>query len=326
MKSRVLVTNRIPAAVLQRLESDLEIDYHTEQNALSRDQLLDRVRDKHGLLCVVTDTIDAGIIKAGSQLRVIANIAVGYDNIDIATAKKHGIVVTNTPEVLTESVAELTWGLILNVTRRVVEGDRLIQSGVWKGWALDFMLGMELFGKQLGVVGSGRIGRAVAARASVFGMKVVFAARKESNDTTDRSQLTKTLKDSSVMPLDRLLATSDVVSLHVPMTSDTHHLIDREALVNMKPSAYLVNTSRGPVVDEDALVVALRDGLIAGAALDVYEREPMVHSGLLGLSNVILSPHLGSATHETRTAMADLAARNLMEVLSGNSPITPINS
>ncbi|SUZ62011.1 uncharacterized protein METZ01_LOCUS14865 [marine metagenome] len=326
MKSRVLVTNRIPAAVLQRLESDLEIDYHTEKDALSRDQLLDRVRDKHGLLCVVTDTIDSRIIKAGSQLRVIANIAVGYDNIDIATAKKHGIVVTNTPEVLTESVAELTWGLILNVTRRVVEGDRLIQSGVWKGWALDFMLGMELFGKQLGVVGSGRIGRAVAARASVFGMKVVFAARKESNDTTDRSQLTKTLKDSSVMPLDRLLATSDVVSLHVPMTSDTHHLIDREALVNMKPSAYLVNTSRGPVVDEDALVVALRDGLIAGAALDVYEREPMVHSGLLGLSNVILSPHLGSATHETRTAMADLAARNLMEVLSGNSPITPINS
>jgi glyoxylate reductase len=326
MKSRVLVTNRIPAAVLQRLESDLEIDYHTEKDALSRDQLLDRVRDKHGLLCVVTDTIDSRIIKAGSQLRVIANIAVGYDNIDIATAKKHGIVVTNTPEVLTESVAELTWGLILNVTRRVVEGDRLIQSGVWKGWALDFMLGMELFGKQLGVVGSGRIGRAVAARASVFGMKVVFAARKESNDTTDRSQLTKTLKDSSVMPLDRLLATSDVVSLHVPMTSDTHHLIDREALVNMKPSAYLVNTSRGPVVDEDALVVALRDGLIAGAALDVYEREPMVHFGLLGLSNVILSPHLGSATHETRTAMADLAARNLMEVLSGNSPITPINS
>ena len=326
MKSRVLVTNRIPAAVLQHLESDLEIDYHTEQNALSRDQLLDRVRDKHGLLCVVTDTIDAGIIKAGSQLRVIANIAVGYDNIDIATAKKHGIVVTNTPGVLTESVAELTWGLILNVTRRVGEGDRLIQSGVWKGWALDFMLGMELFGKLLGVVGSGRIGRAVAARASVFGMKVVFAARKESNDTTDRSQLTKTLKDSSVMPLDRLLATSDVVSLHVPMTSDTHHLIDREALVNMNPSAYLINTSRGPVVDEDALVLALREGLIAGAALDVYEREPMVNSGLLGLSNVVLSPHLGSATHETRTAMADLAARNLMEVLSGNLPITPINS
>ena len=287
MKSRVLVTNRIPAAVLQRLESDLEIDYHTEKDALSRDQLLDRVRDKHGLLCVVTDTIDARIIKAGSQLRVIANIAVGYDNIDIATAKKHGIVVTNTPEVLTESVAELTWGLILNVTRRVVEGDRLIQSGVWKGWALDFMLGMELFGKQLGVVGSGRIGRAVAARASVFGMKVVFAARKGSNDTTDRSQLTKSLKESSVRPLDRLLATSDVVSLHVPMTSDTHHLIDREALVNMKPSAYLINTSRGPVVDEDALVLALREGLIAGAALDVYEREPMVNSGLLGLSNVV---------------------------------------
>jgi len=326
MKSRVLVTNRIPAAVLQRLESDLEIDYHTEKDALSRDQLLDRVRDKHGLLCVVTDTIDSRIIKAGSQLRVIANIAVGYDNIDIATAKKHGIVVTNTPEVLTESVAELTWGLILNVTRRVVEGDRLIQSGVWKGWALDFMLGMELFGKQLGVVGAGRIGRAVAARASVFGMKVVFAAPKGSNDITDRSQWTKSLKDSSVMPLDRLLATSDVVSLHVPMTSDTHHLIDREALVNMKPSAYLINTSRGPVVNEDALVVALREGLIAGAALDVYEREPMVHSGLLGLSNVVLSPHLGSATHETRTAMADLAARNLMEVLSGNLPITPINS
>jgi glyoxylate reductase len=280
MKSRVLVTNRIPAAVLQRLESDLEIDYHTEKDALSRDQLLDRVRDKHGLLCVVTDTIDSRIIKAGSQLRVIANIAVGYDNIDIATAKKHGIVVTNTPEVLTESVAELTWGLILNVTRRVVEGDRLIQSGVWKGWALDFMLGMELFGKQLGVVGAGRIGRAVAARASVFGMKVVFAAPKGSNDITDRSEWTKSQKDSSVMPLDRLLATSDVVSLHVPMTSDTHHLIDREALVNMKPSAYLINTSRGPVVDEDALVLALREGLIAGAALDVYEREPMVHSAI----------------------------------------------
>jgi glyoxylate reductase len=215
--------------------------------------------------------------------------------------------------VLTESVADFTWALILAITRRLSEGERLVRRGEWKGWALDLLLGTELRGKQLGLVGVGRIGRAVAARAGAFGMRVAYTARSET-----------ALSGAEAMPLDRLLLTSDIVSLHVPLTPDTRSLIDKRALARMKRSAYLINTARGPVVDEEALAWALHHHLLAGAALDVYENEPAVHPDLLTLENVLLVPHLGSGTTETRTAMADLAVENVLAVLAGRPALTPV--
>jgi glyoxylate reductase len=272
--------------------------------AIPRDELLRRVADADALLCLLTERIDREVIDAAPALKVVANIAVGYDNIDVAAARARGIVVTNTPDVLTEAVAEFTWALILAIARRVGEGDRLVRSGGWKGWALDFMLGTELRGKQLGIIGAGRIGRAVAARAPAFGMKVVFAKRD--------------------MSVDELFVSSDVISIHAPATPETRHLINRRTLARMKRSVLLVNTARGSIVDEEALGWALDERLIAGAALDVYEREPQVHPALMKHENVILAPHLGSATRETRTAMADLAVRNVLAVLAGDEPLTPV--
>jgi glyoxylate reductase len=233
--------------------------------------------------------------------------------VDVEHAASRGIVVTNTPDVLSNAVADLTWALILGITRRIGEGERLVRRGAWKGWTFDFMLGTELKGRQLGIVGMGRIGRAVAEKARVFGMSVAYTSRSPAD-----------VPDAVALSFDQLLSSSDVVSLHVPLTSATHHLIDQRALMRMKRSAYLVNTTRGPVVDEAALAWALGERLIAGAALDVYEHEPELHPALLGLENVLLAPHLGSATRETRTAMADLAVSNVMAVLSGRPPLTPV--
>jgi glyoxylate reductase len=304
-KPPVLLTRRIPAAAFARLESACDVDLHDGSAPLAPDELKRRLAGKQGLICLLTDRIDGAVADAGlPSLKIVANIAVGYDNIDVPAVKSRGVAVTNTPDVLTEATAELTWALILALARRVAEGDRLIRRGGWTGWALDFMLGMELRGKQLGIVGRGRIGRAVAAKAPAFGMTAVFAKHD--------------------MSLDELLVTSDVISIHTPATADTRNLIDRRTLARMKRSALLVNTARGSIVDEEALVWALQERLIAGAALDVFQHEPAVHSGLLPLENVVLSPHLGSATRETRTAMADLAVRNVIEVLSGKSPLTPV--
>jgi glyoxylate reductase len=312
-KPAVLLTKRIPRSAFTRLEAACDVDLHDRETDLTHDELIERVRGKQGLIALLTNTVNKDVIAAGVDLKVIANIAVGYNNIDVPAARERGIVVTNTPDVLTESSADLTWTLILGVTRRVVEGDRLVRAGQWKGWALDFMLGTELGGKQLGIVGMGRIGRAVAARAAVFGMRVAYTSRTPQD-----------IPNAEPMPLDRLLSTSDVVSLHCPLTKETRHLIDQPAFARMKRSAYLINTSRGPVVDEAALAWALKNHLIAGAALDVYEEEPKVHPDLLSLENVVLAPHLGSATTETRTAMADLAVRNAIAVLSGQAPLTPV--
>ena len=292
---------------MRALEAACDVDRHEGAGAMARDELMARLPGKQALLCLLTDAIDREAIDAGRELKVIANIAVGYNNIDVAAARERGIVVTNTPDVLTEASADFTWALVLGITRRISEGERVVRRGEWKGWALDYMLGTELRGRQLGIVGYGRIGRAVANRAAAFGMRVVHTSR--TNDG---------------MPLDRLLATSDVVSLHVPLTPETHHLIDQAALARMKRSAYLINTSRGPVVDEAALAWALRERMISGAALDVYEREPEIHPDLMKLENVLLVPHLASATVETRTAMADLAVRNVLAVLSGHPPATPV--
>lgn len=292
---------------MARLESACHVDRFEGDGPIPRDELASRLPGKQGLISMVTDTVDRAVVEAGTDLRVIANVAVGYNNIDVAAARERGIIVTNTPDVLTDATADLAWALILAITRRLGEGERLVRRGEWKGWAFDQLLGMELRGKQLGIVGFGRIGRAVAARAVGFGMTVAHSSRSGGG-----------------IPLDRLLSTSDIVSLHVPLTPETRHLIDQAALARMKRTAYLINTTRGPVVDEAALAWALENRLIAGAALDVYEREPIVHEELLSLENVVLAPHLGSATTETRTAMADLAARNALAVLAGQPPITPV--
>src|SRR5207247_3659647 len=309
-----LVTRKLPSSVLSKLHAVASVDLYSGDGAMPAGELRSRVADKDALVCLLTDRIDTSIIDGAPKLKIIANVAVGYNNIDVAHARSRGIVVTNTPDVLTESVADFTWAMILAITRRLSEGERVLRRGAWKGWALDFRLGTELRGKQLGLVGFGRIGRAVAARAPAFGMRVVWSGRADS----------RPVDGTEMLSLDRLLNTSDVISLHVPLTDETHHLIDKRALTRMKRSAHLVNTSRGPVVDEAALAWALQQHLLAGAALDVYENEPAVHPDLLQLENALLVPHLGSATTETRTSMADLAVENVTAVIAGRPPLTPV--
>ena len=293
---------------MARLEAACDVDRIDAAGSMSHDEVIRRVAGKQALLSMVTDTIDRAVIEAGNDLKVIANVAVGYNNVDVAAARERGIIVTNTPDVLTDATADLTLALILAVTRRLGEGERMVRRGDWKGWAFDQLLGMQLRGRQLGIVGFGRIGKAVAERAAAFGMTIAHSSRSAAG-----------------MPLDRLLSTSDVVSLHVPLTPETRHMIGQPELARMKRSAYLINTTRGPVVDEAALAWALKSRLIAGAALDVYEREPEVHPELFAFENVVLAPHLGSATTETRTAMADLAVSNALAVLEGKPPLTPVS-
>ena len=309
----ILVTRRLPSSVLSKLRAVGDVDVYTGDGAIPPAELRARIAGARALVCLLTDPIDRPLVDLAPGLHVIANVGVGVHNIDVAYATSRGIVVTDATEALTESVADFTWALMFAITRRLAEGERLLRRGEWKGWALDLLLGSELRGKQLGVVGFGRIGRAVAARAPAFGMKVVYTSRRDAD-----------VPGAEPMSLDRLLLTSDIVSLHVPLTDETRRLIDKRALTRMKRSAYLINTARGPVVDEEALAWALQQHLLAGAALDVYEHEPSVHVDLLKLDNVLLVPHLASATTETRTAMADLAAENVIAVLAGRPPLTPV--
>ena len=310
-KPKVLLTRRIPSSAAATLDAACDVD-RNDGSQLSPNQLKARLADKEGVVCLMNDAITAEAMDAAPGLKVIANVAVGYNNIDVPAAQARGIIVTNTPDVLTDATADMTLALIMSITRRVSEGDRLIRRGGWKGWAFDFMLGSNLTGKTLGIIGFGRIGQAVAARAAPFGMRVIHS----------RAQA---VPGSGAIPVDRLLAAADIVSIHCPLTPETRHMINQAALARMKRSAYLINTSRGSVVDEAALAWALKNGIISGAALDVYEDEPNVHQDLMTLENVVLAPHLGSATTETRTAMADLAVRNAIAVLSGQSPLTPVS-
>jgi glyoxylate reductase len=301
---KVLLTRRLPSAVFSKLEAAHEIDLNAGASPMASEDIRARLGDKHALICQLTEKITADVIEGAPSLEVIANVAAGYDNIDVDAAKRRGVVVTNTPDVLTEATAEFTWGLILAAARRIAEGDRLVRRRAWQGWALDFMLGSGLRGKQLGLIGRGRIGQAVAAKASAFGMKAVFARHDVS--------------------FDELLIGSDVISIHVPGGAGTRHMIDRKSLARMKRSAILVNTSRGSVVDEEALAWAMKERLIAAAALDVYEHEPKIREELMAMENVVLAPHLGSATRETRTAMSQLAVDNVLAVLAGKPPLTPV--
>lgn len=271
------------------------------------------------MLTLLHDRVDEELLDAaGPQLRCVANVAVGYDNVDVAAAARRGIVVTNTPGVLDDATADLTLALLLAAARRVVEGDRLVRSGRPWTWGMHFMLGSDLRGKRLGIVGLGGIGTKVAERARAFGMEIAYHSRHPAAPA-----LVERL-GAERMSLEQLLESADVVSLHCPLTPETRHLIGAGELALMKPSAILLNAARGPIVNEAALAAALAAGKIAAAGLDVYEREPQVEPGLLGLDNVVLAPHLGSATVETRTAMAELAARNAISVLHGQGPLTPV--
>lgn len=307
-----------PALDLLREAGDLWVSPH--DRPLSPAELHDAARGAGALVTLLHDRVDAALLDAaGPRLRIVANVAVGYDNVDVAACTARGVLVTNTPGVLTEATADLTMALILMATRRLGEGERLIRARRPWTWHMFFLLGAGLQGKRLGVVGLGKIGQATARRARAFGMEIAYSGRRDA-DPRVAAELGAVRLD-----LDELLRTSDVVSLHCPLTPETRHLIGAAELRRMKPTAYLVNTSRGPVIDEAALAEALRAGVIAGAGLDVFEDEPEVHPGLLDLDSVVLIPHLGSATIEARTAMGVLAARNVAAHLAGRRAPTPVN-
>jgi glyoxylate reductase len=269
------------------------------------------------VLCLLTDRIDDAVLAAASGCRIFANMAVGFNNIDVAAATRRGIMVTNTPGVLTDATADLTWALILGIARRVVEGDEEMRAGRYKSWGPFYMLGGDVTGATLGIVGPGRIGAAVAERARGFRMRVLYHGRSSSQEME--------APGGRKVSFDEILKESDFLSLHVPLNAETQHLINAQALAKMKPTAYLINTSRGPVVDEEALVGALKAGRIAGAALDVYEHEPAMAKGLADCRNAILLPHLGSATHATRAAMSRIAAENVAAALAGERPANLVN-
>jgi glyoxylate reductase len=317
----IVVTRRIPEPALELLRAADEVRLSPHDRPLTTAEMHEAVAGADAVITLLHDKVDGSLLDAaGPQLKCIANVAVGYDNVDVAAATERGVVVTNTPGVLTDSTADLAMALILMVTRRLGEGERRVRSGEPWSWHMFFLLGSSLAGKTLGVIGLGAIGRATAHRARGFGMEIVYAAPRRASEETEAE-----LGGARRVPLMQLLATADVVTLHTPLTSDTRHLIDSTALRQMRADAYLVNTSRGPIVDEAALVKALRGDKIAGAALDVFENEPDIHPDLRELDNVVLIPHLGSATIETRTAMALLAAENALAVLAGEKPPTAVN-
>jgi len=319
MSKSVLVANVLPAEALALIPKDIAVDYHDSLDALPRSELMARIQGKDGLICHILSTVDDELLAAVPTLKVVANVAVGYNNIDVAAARHRGVVVTNTPDVLTETTADFAWALLMAAARRVAEADRFVRSGQWDRWQWDLLWGADIHGKTLGVVGFGRIGRAVARRALGFNMRVLYQDAVQADAAVERD-----LRASRV-DLEALLRESDFVSLHTPFLPETRHLINARTLRLMKRSAILVNAARGPVVEETALVRALQEGWIAGAGLDVFEEEPKVHPGLLALTNVVMAPHIGSASLDTRIAMATLAVRNCLAVLDGKPPITPVS-
>jgi glyoxylate reductase len=319
--ARIVITGRIPAVGIDMARNaGHDVWVWTEPGPIPRAELLSAVIDADALVTLLTEKVDDELLTAaGSQLKVVSNVAVGYNNIDVPTCTAHSVRATNTPDVLTDATADIAMALILMTTRRLAEGERVIRSGEPWQWGMFYLLGSSIQQRRLGIIGMGKIGAATARRARAFGMDVVYSNRRAIND-----ELATELR-AERLSLDELLATSDVVSIHCPYSPETHHLIGAAQLDAMKPTAFLINTARGPIVDEAALAAALRSGTIGGAGLDVFEHEPKVHPDLVGLDNVVMIPHLGSATLETRDAMATLAVSNTLAVLAGREPLTPIN-
>ncbi len=306
MKPKIFVTRMLPEFCMNFLKQHFELFINSEDRVLEKSEIIANVKDKDALLCLLTDTIDKSVIQAGKQLKVISNYAVGFNNIDVEEATKQKIPVCTTPGVLTEATADLTFALILAITRRIIEADKFTRTGLFTGWAPDLFLGTELTGKTLGIIGMGRIGQAVAKRALGFGMSIVYHSRTD-----------KKLPNFDFLSLEEVLIKSDIISLHMPLTSDTTHLIAAKQFSLMKKTAYLINTTRGSVVNEIDLLQALKTRQIAGAGLDVFEHEPKLTPGLIDLDNIVVLPHIGSATVEARTKMAVMAAENAIAIIQG---------
>ncbi|MBX3302261.1 MAG: D-glycerate dehydrogenase [Nitrospira sp.] len=311
------ITRRLPQPVLDAIPRNYHVLLAPADHLPTADELRHGFNQADAVICTLTDRIDASLLSHATKLKIIANYAVGYNNIDLPAATQRGIVVTNTPDVLTDATADLTWALLLAVSRRVVEGDTWVRTGTWPGWTPTQMLGADVSGKTLGLIGMGRIGQAVAQRAAGFRMSVLYASHRLVPSSPGTTWVW--------LPLDDVLAQSDFLSLHVPLTETTHHLIGQRELALMKPTAYLINTSRGPVIDEAALVSALKTRTIAGAALDVYEQEPLVSAGLTSLPNMVLLPHLGSATLETRVRMGLICLDNITALLENRTAPNRVN-
>lgn len=317
-KPKVFATHQLFEPAREILQESCEVQYWTKPDRPPRPELLQLLKDKEGLVCLLTEKVTEELLRAAPKLRIAANVAVGFDNIDVAACTARGVVATNTPGVLDETTADFAWTLMMAVARRLAEGEALARSGIWQGWSLDQLVGTDVWGKTLGIVGFGRIGRAMARRASGFQMKVIYTDAVRAPEAME-----KELK-AEFREMNTLLAESDFVSLHVPLLPETRGLFDAPKFYRMKPTAFLINTSRGPVVDEAALVAALEAGKIAGAGLDVYENEPFIHPGLKR-ANVVLAPHLASASRETRTKMACMAAQNVVALFAGQRPANMLN-
>jgi glyoxylate reductase len=317
-KPRVLATRPLFPAAQQILNANCDVQYWTKPERISKPELFGLIKDCEGLVCLLTEKVDDELLHAAPKLRIAANVAVGFDNIDVAACTKRGVVATNTPGVLDETTADFAWTLMMAVARRIGEGEQLARSGNWKGWDLDQLVGTDVWGKTLGLVGFGRIGRAVARRAAGFQMKVIY-----SDAIRAPLDVEKELK-AEHRDFNTLLAEADFVSLHVPLLPETRGLMDGAKFHRMKPTAFLINTARGPVVDEAALVHALESGKVAGAGLDVYENEPFIHPGLKR-PNVVLAPHIASGSLETRTKMAVIAAKNVTDLFKGQRPASVLN-
>jgi glyoxylate reductase len=318
-KPAVLISRLLPEPAIALARSRAVVDAYDQDAPMPRAELLKRLRERQGLICVISEAVDQALLDGCPKLRVVSNVAVGFNNVDVAACSKRGVVVTNTPDVLTDTTADFAWTLLMATARRLVEADRYVREGRFTQWEYMLQLGRDVHGKTLGVVGFGRIGRAMARRALGFGMRVLYQDAVAADAAMEREL------NASRVDLATLLRESDFVSLHTPLIPETRHLMNRETLRAMKKTAYLINAARGPVVDEAALVEALREGWIAGAGLDVFEEEPTVHPGLIGLTNVVLAPHIGSGSLETRLKMATLAVENCLAVLEGRTPPTPVN-
>jgi glyoxylate reductase len=318
-KPKVFSTRPLFEAARNILNKHFDVDYWTPAERVSREELLRRVADKDALVCLLTEKVDEELLTKAPKLRIAATVSVGYDNIDVAACTRRKVVATNTPGVLDDTTADFAWTLLMAIARRLLEGDAWMRSGTWPGWDLDQLCGGDIWGKTLGLLGFGRIGRGVARRAHGFHMRVLY------NDAIRAPAEVEKELHAEFVDRDRLFSESDFISVHVPLLPETRHLISTENLLKMKRTAYLINTSRGPVVDEAALAAALEARKIAGAALDVYENEPKVHPALISRKDVILTPHIASASVETRTKMAVMAAENVVALLEGRCPPNALN-